>query len=366
MENTGTAGNKINKIIFLLILLFFAILLIYSMREFFTAFLGSIMFYVLFKPWMEYLVHKRKWHKPRAALLIVIISLFIIIIPIVSFVSLIFDKVSSLVSHPEIVKAYLTQIETNLNFKLFSEQNVSQIQSYAATFTSNVLNMGLSIFSSIAMMSFFMYFLLTSFNRLEAAIVLYLPFEKRKILLFGNELKSQTFSNAIGIPLIAVVQGLFSFLAYYVAGVPESAFWGILTGFASIIPIVGTGIIWVPICVYLFAQGSTWQGFAVLAWSAGVMGSSDNVIRFVLAKRMADVHPVVTVLGVIMGLNYMGIPGLIFGPLLISYFLILFKIYYSTYNHSKKVPEEKETVLEIGMPFVYQKKFFEKKKDGKE
>jgi len=70
------------------------------------------------------------------------------------------------------------------------------------------------------------------------------------------------------------------------------------------------------------ARGNTWQGFAVLAWSALIMGSADNVIRFVLAKRMADVHPVVTVLGVIMGLNYMGVPGLIFGPLLISYFII--------------------------------------------
>jgi len=77
---------------------------------------------------------------------------------------------------------------------------------------------------------------------------------------------------------------------------------------------------------------------------------------------MADVHPVVTVLGVIMGLNYMGIPGLIFGPLLISYFLILVKIYYSTYKSSKKSLEAKDAVLEVGMPFVYQKKFFEKKK----
>jgi predicted PurR-regulated permease PerM len=365
MENAPSGTYKINKIVFLSIILFFAALLAYSIREFFTAFLGSIMFYVLFKPWMENLISKHKWKKSRAALLIVLISLIIIIIPIVSFVSLLFTKVSGLLSHPEIVKTYLTEIETNLNIKLFSEQNIAQIQNNATKFTGSALNMGLSIFSSIGMMSFFMYFLLINVNRLEAAIILYLPFEKRKILLFGNELKSQTFSNAIGIPLIALVQGLSSFLAYYVAGVPESAFWGILTGFASIIPIVGTGIIWVPVCIYLFSQGMTWQGFGVLAWSAGIMGSSDNVIRFMLAKRMADVHPVVTVLGVIMGLNYMGIPGLIFGPLLISYFLILFKIYYSTYKHSGKALEKKETVLELGMPFIYQRKFFEKKKDPK-
>jgi predicted PurR-regulated permease PerM len=276
------------------------------------------------------------------------------------FSSLIVNKVSPLISHPEIIKGYIESIQNRFNIELLSEKNIAQIQGYAAGLASDILNMGLSAFSSITMMYFFLYFLLVSFNRLEAAIILYLPFDKRKIMLFGHELKAQTFSNAVGIPLIALAQGLSAFIAYYVAGVPEAAFWGILTGFASIIPIVGTGIIWVPVCLYLFFGGYTWQGIGVLAWCALVMGSADNVIRFVLAKRMADVHPVVTVLGVIMGLNYMGIPGLIFGPLLISYFMILMKIYYSTYK--KQVNESpKEPTLEIGVPFIYQKKFGRKK-----
>ncbi len=361
MENPALNTNKINKSFFLSVIIVFALLLLFSMREFFTAFLGSIMFYVLFKPWMEFLVQRKKWKKGRAAILIVIVSFFIIMLPIISFSSLIFNKIAPLISHPEIIKNYIEDVQHKFNIILLSEKNIAQIQSYAASTVSDILNMGLSLFSSITMMYFFLYFLLTNFNRLEAAIVLFLPFDKRKIMLFGAELKSQTFSNAIGVPLIAVVQGLSAFLAYYVAGVPEAAFWGILTGFASIIPIVGTGIIWVPVCIYLFAGGQTWQGFWVLAWSAIVMGSADNVIRFMLAKRMADVHPVVTVLGVIMGLNYMGITGLIFGPLLISYFMILVKIYYSTYRkHSQEKPE-KDPTLDIGVPFVYQRRFTQRK-----
>lgn len=361
MKQSGSESTKVNKAVFLVIILIMASFLVYSMREFFTAFLASIMFYVLFKPWMEFLVNKRKWHKSRAALLIVLVSLIIIILPMVGFVSLLFNKLMALATHPQLIKEYIAQVQTNLNVQLLTDENMLQLQKMLASFTTNVFNMGLSLFSSIAMMSFLMYFLLISFNRLEAAIILYLPFEKQKILRFGQELKSQTFSNAIGIPLIAIVQGFLSFFAYFIAGVPEPAFWGILTGFASIIPIVGTGIIWIPVCIYLFAQGNNVEGFGVLIWSAAVMGSSDNVIRFILAKRMADVHPVVTVLGVIMGLNYMGIPGLIFGPLLISYFLILLGIYYSTYRYSTKKENDKESVLEVGLPFVYQKKFFQKK-----
>ena len=90
----------------------------------------------------------------------------------------------------------------------------------------------------------------------------------------------------------------------------------------------------------------------------------DNVIRFVLAKKMADVHPVVTVLGIVFGLNYLGITGLIFGPLIISYFLILLKIYNTEYQKPIGLQKKKEVVLEIGVPFIYTKKFI-RKEDGK-
>ncbi len=362
MENEPSGKNKINKSFFLFVILAFALILAYSLSEFFTAFLGSIMFYVLFKPWMEYFVKQKKWKKGMAALLVITTSFFIIMLPIIFFTGMLYTKFSAIAANPEAVTGIITHFQSEWGITLLNEKIISEAKSYAASVVPNILNMGLSLFSSIAMMYFFMYFLLVNFSRLEALIVLLLPFDKRKIFLFGNELKSQTFSNAIGIPLIALVQGLSAFLIYYITGVPEAAFWAILTGFASIVPIVGTGIIWVPICVFLFSTGNTWQGFVVLAWSAVVMGSADNVIRFVLAKRMADVHPVVTVLGVIIGLNNMGIPGLIFGPLIISYFIILVKIYYSKYRQANfKVPE-KENVLEIGIPFLYQKKFGDKKK----
>lgn len=361
MESTTLNTTKINKSFFLTVIIVFALLLLFSMREFFTAFLGAIMFYVLFKPWMEFLVKKKKWKKGRAAILVVVVSFIIIMIPIFSFSSLILNKITPLISHPETVRSYVESIQTKFNIEILSEKNIAEIQSRAAGMASQALNAGLSVFSSITMMYFFLYFLLVSFNRMEAGIVLFLPFEKRKIMLFGHELKAQTFSNAIGIPLIAVAQALIAWLAYWVAGVPEAAFWGILTGFASIIPIVGTGLIWLPVSLYLFAEGHTWQGIGVIAWSAIVMGSADNVIRFVLAKRMADVHPVITVLGVIMGLNYMGLPGLIFGPLLISYFMILIKIYYSTYRKPVKEKPEPDVTLELGVPFIYQKKFTTKR-----
>lgn len=354
-------SHKINKYIFLSVILIMAFFLLYAMSEFFTAFLGSIMFYVLFKSWMAYLVGKKKWKKGRAALLIMLVTFVIILIPITIFLSLLYSKANDFIGHPELLLNYLNsldaKIQNSFNIKLLSEKNIEEIQGYATSAISGMLNVGLAMFASIGMMYFLLYFMLISFNRLEAAIVFYLPFSKTKILMFGDELKSETFSNAIGVPLIAVVQGFVSFFIYYLCGVPEAAFWGILTGFASIIPIVGTGIIWVPICIFLFANGQIIEGIGAIVACGFVMGSLDNVIRFMLAKKMADVHPVVTVLGVIIGLNYLGITGLIFGPLLISYFIILLKIYYAEYQNVIPPKKKKPHEFEINVPFIFNRKF---------
>jgi predicted PurR-regulated permease PerM len=355
--------NKLNKTIFMIVIILFGLLLIYSLKEYFTAFLGSVMFYVLFKRWMEYLSGKKKWKKGRAALLIILVSFFIVLIPVTFFFSMIYNKVAPVINHPQELFGYLKQIDHNLTEKfgieIFSDKNIEEIQATGSNLASGIVNEGLQFFGSITMMYFLLYFLLINYNRMEASILVSLPFSNSKIKMFGSELKSQTFSNAIGVPLIALIQGAFAFFLYYITGLPEPAFWGILTGFSSVIPIVGTGIIWLPASLYLFAIGDVWQGIVVVAWSALVMGSMDNVIRFVLAKKMADVHPVVTVLGIIFGLHYLGITGLIFGPLIISYFLILLKIYNSEYQNIN-LKKKKEAVLEIGVPFIYTKRFRQK------
>ena len=96
----------------------------------------------------------------------------------------------------------------------------------------------------------------------------------------------------------------------------------------------------------------------MVLYGALIMGILDNVIRFMLAKRMADVHPVITVLGVILGLQYFGILGLIFGPLLISYFFILLKIYYVEYQKqvNGRLVKKRQIVPVYMQPFLGLKK----------
>lgn len=359
MENQQ--DHKINRYFFLGAIMLLGIFLLISLMEFFTAFLAALMFYVLSKSPVQWLIKKKQWRKSWAALLVILLSFFIILLPISLLAAMLYQKVSHLSGDINGLMAPLTHFDAVLqekfHFTLLSDKNLGQVQSVITGFISSVLNQGFNLFSSIIMMYFFLYFMIVNINRMEAMLIFFLPFKRHHIELFGGELRAQTFSNAVGVPLIAVVQGFCAYIAFLITGMEEAGFWAVVTGFASIIPIIGTGLVWVPAGIYMLLTGETWHGIFILLWGAIILSSMDNVVRFMLARRMADVHPVVTVLGVVVGLKYFGITGLIFGPLIISYFIILLRIYYKEYQRPAQRSRKKvQQPLAWNLPFMPRKK----------
>jgi predicted PurR-regulated permease PerM len=138
-------------------------------------------------------------------------------------------------------------------------------------------------------------------------------------------------SNAIGIPVIALLQGVVALIGYLIIGVNEPWFWFVVTCITAMLPIVGAALAYVPLAIIFFANSQNWQGTFMLIYGFAVIGTVDNVFRFALAKKIGNVHPMITVFGVIIGLKLFGFIGLIFGPLLISMFILLLKIYYSEF-----------------------------------
>jgi predicted PurR-regulated permease PerM len=148
----------------------------------------------------------------------------------------------------------------------------------------------------------------------------------------GNQAFQKVRANAIGIPLVALFQGFIALIGFWIFGVPNPWFWFVITAVGSVLPFVGTAIGVVPVCIILFAEGSTVAGIGMLIYGFVVVGSSDNLIRLFVLKKMADEHPLITLIGVIIGVPLFGFIGLIFGPLLISLFLLVVKIYKEEYG----------------------------------
>ncbi len=136
---------------------------------------------------------------------------------------------------------------------------------------------------------------------------------------------------AIGIPLLAVIQGGIATLGYYLFDVPSALLFGFLTCFATVIPIVGTALVWFPLAAYLALSGDWTHAAGLLLYCGLIVTNIDNLIRFILQKKMADTHPLITIFGVVIGLSLFGFMGVIFGPLLLSIFILCVNIFKTQY-----------------------------------
>ena len=141
--------------------------------------------------------------------------------------------------------------------------------------------------------------------------------------------------SALGIPIISLVQGLTATIGYYLFGVNEYILWGFLTGVLAFFPIVGTMIVYVPLVLFMFISGNKSQAIGLGVYSMLVTGNIDYVVRITLLNKMGHIHPVITVIGVIAGLGMFGFLGLIFGPLLVSYVILLIRIYTNEFLENK-------------------------------
>lgn len=128
-----------------------------------------------------------------------------------------------------------------------------------------------------------------------------LPFNKKNKRNMLHEFNMIVKSNAIGIPLLAVIQGAVAMLGYFIFGAPSPVLWGFLSCFATIIPIVGTALIWVPLALYMGMTGHWGMAVGLAVYALVVISNVDNLIRFMLQKKMADTHPLITIFGDVTG-----------------------------------------------------------------
>jgi predicted PurR-regulated permease PerM len=166
-----------------------------------------------------------------------------------------------------------------------------------------------------------------------------IPLKQENINKLAAETKRTVRANALGIPLISLIQGATATIGYVIFGVDDWGLWGFLTGLFAFFPVIGTMVIWVPLVVYMYAMGNNWSATWVTLYCAIVVSQVDHLARMTILRKIGNVHPVVTILGILIGLNLFGFIGLIFGPLLVSYIILLFRIYNDEFFDSDIPPE---------------------------
>src|SRR5690606_3220455 len=133
------------------------------------------------------------------------------------------------------------------------------------------------------------------------------PFREENALRFGRELRNITYSNILGQGLIAIIQGSLVSLGYWFFGFSDPIFWGVICTILSFIPVLGPPSVFVPACLIAISQGYTYGDVGMLIYGFVVVTTIDNILRLIIAKRVGDIHPLITIVGVIIGIPVFGI-----------------------------------------------------------
>jgi predicted PurR-regulated permease PerM len=334
--NKQAFNSRITQIIVLVLIILIAILLIKQLFVFLPGILGAITLYILSRSFYFKLIFKKKWKKGLTALLFIIGFLLIIALPVYLSVTLISPKINEVLRNQDkvvqAVQVAAQKISEKIGTEILSPDNIKTAAQKISAFVPSLLSGTATTLANLFMMFFLLYFFYAGGAEMEKRINKIIPLKPQNTNVLVSETKMMIKANALGIPIICIVQGVAATIGYLIFGVDDWALWGFLTGIFAFFPFVGTMIIWVPLSLYMYAQGLVLPCVGLAIYSVVVTGNVDYIARISFMKKMGDVHPLITVLGVIVGLNVFGFIGLIFGPLLISYFLILVKIYVNEFS----------------------------------
>ena len=318
----------------LCLILILGLALVQAALPFLGGILGALTLYILLRRTNFYLGRKTS---PKKAPWIITLSLTIFcLIPLTFAVWYVIELLSKLQDFNVNILIdrfqHLTAIiEERTGFDLISEKSMAfvaaKLTAVANMLMSGVNNFAVNLFTSILLL----FFLLSGGWKMERYIARLLPFSDDNKKAVIKKVNLIVKSNAIGIPLLALMQGIVAYIGYLICSVPNPLIFAALTGAASIIPLVGTMLVWVPLAILQYFEGSLMQSGGLFVYGVLIISQCDNVLRMFLQKKMADTHPLITIFGVIAGLPLFGFMGVIFGPLLVAMFLLFLDMFAKQY-----------------------------------
>ncbi len=342
MENIKAQYWKYSLII---LILFIAVVLFRELAPFMSGVLGASTIYVMVRGQMRYLTQKKNLGRALSAILIVIEAILCFLIPISVAVWLLVGELNNINLDPSSyisgIQHFNELIQQKTGYNVLSSENLISAASYLPKIGQILLDSVSSFIINSLVLVFVLYFMLIGGERMEKYLFSLLPFDDDNKKSVIHSVKMMVTSNAIGIPLLAIIQGVVATIGYIIFDAPSPILFGFLTCFATIIPLIGTSLIWFPLAVYLALTGDWFNAIGLAIYALIVISNSDNLIRFILQKKMADTHPLITVFGVIIGLTLFGFWGVICGPLLLSVFILCIDIFKREYL------DEKDTAMTI-------------------
>jgi predicted PurR-regulated permease PerM len=314
-----------------LILLLMAALA-FALAPYATGLMGIPVLYVVFTPlhaWLQPRVGARK-----SAALVVILGLFLIFVPGVAFAGVVVNEARQIAAG--VIRSPLLDRLAELRIGDFAvgprlAELGERVVQWLGSSAFNLVGQATRLALNLTIAFFGLFYLLLHPGDAWAGVRPYIPFSPKNADKLRQRFEDVTISTLVGTGLTAFTQGLLLGVGFWVTGLPNPVFWGVVTAVFAILPVVGSGLVWIPAAIALVLDGRYGWAVGLAGWGAVVVGGVDNVIRPLVFRRWASIHPLVTLVGAFAGVRYFGILGLLIGPLAVSYFFELIRMYREEY-----------------------------------
>jgi predicted PurR-regulated permease PerM len=285
-----------------------------------------------------------------ASALTLILAIIVIALPLAWLIGVLVDRIPDAIQslRSGVLLDRLSQMRigsVNIGAKVAeaSGELVQWVSAQAIGFVGGAASASLNLIIAF----FGLYYMLHSGDALWKGFHGYVPFSSSTAEALRLHFYRVTQATLLGTIATAIAQGALIGLAFLLVGLPDPLVWGSMAAFASILPVLGTGLVWMPAVLVLFFQ-QRYGAMAVMLVVGWLLASNiDNLIRPMVYRRVSNIHPMVTLVGAFAGIKYFGLPGLLLGPLAIAYFFELMRFYQLEYGNgagNAPAPDKAESV----------------------
>jgi predicted PurR-regulated permease PerM len=330
----------------MLLIIILTAVLAYAISPYINAFFGAFILYVIFRPLYIFLTATMGMRASLAAVTVIIVTVMIVLIPIYILLTIVILEIQDLLAGIGGITDLASIVETN---SLLAMQLIRDILPPAINLQERITGLAVSAagllstvligavrdagkrFLEFSIMYFMLFYLLvggsSEFVRSLRSAVPFNEENTRELLSrFDSVVKTILISSGV----IAVIQGMLLTVTFLLFGLEGAFLWGFMTFILSFIPALGTPIIWAPaVLIQLLQQDYT--SAAGVFIGGMIVSSVDNLMRPAINKKVGQLHPLVSLIGVVIGLNLFGLMGIIIGPLLLSYTILTARMFHDEY-----------------------------------
>jgi len=347
MKTKDNQGPRVEDGFFMAFVLVITVAFALVIEPFFAAILWAVIAAILFAPVNDRLLRRMPNRRNGAALITLLLITAMVILPAILLglaliqeisnfynriqsgqidFAMLFDQIQS--SLPAWLQPYLERFGLN-DFNAVQDRLNEALASSFRTLAARAVSIGQGAFSfivALGVMLYLTFFLLRDSEALTARLSHTTPLRPAQQQALFEQFVKVVRATIKGSVVVAIVQGLIGGIVFWALGVEGALLWSVLMGFFSLLPAIGTGLIWVPVAIYLFASGAIVKAVILVFCGVFVIGMVDNLLRPILVgrdTRLPDYVVLITTLG---GIELLGFSGIVIGPVIAALFIATWNI----------------------------------------